>query len=72
MSHFKFYSALFIGFSVFALIVFLISPNLINSSGGETGIFESFFLIPNGSKFLINNGWTLSYEFYYYFIFSFS
>ncbi|WP_257226117.1 acyltransferase [Acinetobacter sp. YH16038] len=57
--------------SFFALIVFLISPNLINSSGGETGIFESFFLIPNGSKFLINNGWTLSYEFYYYFIFSF-
>lgn len=57
--------------SFFALIVFLISPNLINSSGGKTGIIESFLLIPNGSKFLINNGWTLSFEFYYYFIFSF-
>lgn len=56
--------------SFFALIVFLVAPSLVNSSGGNTGVIESFFLIPNGKKFLIQNGWTLSYEFYYYFIFS--
>lgn len=56
--------------SFFALIGFLVFPNMINSSGGTTDVIASFFLIPNGSKFLINNGWTLSYEFYYYFIFA--
>lgn len=56
--------------SLFALIVFFIQPNLVNSSGGNTDVLASFFLIPNGEKFLIQNGWTLSYEFYYYFIFS--
>lgn len=56
--------------TILALSVYLIAPHLINSSGGKTGIIESFFLIPNGNKFLIQNGWTLSYEFYYYFIFS--
>lgn len=56
--------------TLIALILYLLYPHLINSSGGKTGIIESFFLIPNGSKFLINNGWTLSYEFYYYLIFS--
>lgn len=52
-----------------ALIVFLYKPTLINSSGGETGIFVSYTLFPNGKKFLNANGWTLSYEFFFYFIF---
>lgn len=56
--------------SFLALLVFIIAPNLVNSSGGETGIIESFFLIPSGVKFLIQNGWTLSFEFYFYIIFS--
>lgn len=56
--------------SFVALMVFIISPGLVNSSGGTTGVIESFFLVPNGDKFLIQNGWTLSYEFYYYIIFS--
>jgi len=56
--------------SLAALIIFLIAPEMVNSSGGETGIIQSFFLIPDGVKFLIQNGWTLSYEFYYYLIFA--
>lgn len=53
-----------------ALVIFLLLPSAVNSSGGETSVIASYFLIPNGSKYLINNGWTLSYEFYFYFIFS--
>lgn len=57
-------------FTTVALIIFLIIPQYVNSSGGNTGILASFLLIPTGEKFLVNNGWTLSYEFYFYFIFS--
>lgn len=57
-------------FTTLALTVFVISPSLVNSSGGETSIIDSYFLIPSGAKYLVNNGWTLSYEFYYYLIFS--
>lgn len=53
-----------------ALFIFLIKPELINSSGGNTSIIDSYFLLPSGEKFLIQNGWTLSYEFYFYFIFA--
>lgn len=53
-----------------ALFIFLIKPELINSSGGDTSIIDSYFLLPSGEKFLIQNGWTLSYEFYFYFIFA--
>lgn len=57
--------------SLVALGGYLIAPSLINSSGGETSILASFTLIPNGGKYLIQNGWTLSYEFLYYIIFAF-
>lgn len=53
-----------------ALLVFLIAPDKVNASGGTTGIAESFLLLPTGARFLIHNGWTLSYEFYYYAIFA--
>ncbi|MFK8256877.1 acyltransferase family protein [Erwinia sp. AnSW2-5] len=52
-----------------ALAVFLARPDLVNSSGGSTDVFSSFTLIPTSEKLLINNGWTLSYEFLFYFIF---
>jgi len=52
------------------LVIFFISPELINSSGGTTSIFDSYLLIPSGNKYLVQNGWTLSYEFYFYFIFA--
>jgi peptidoglycan/LPS O-acetylase OafA/YrhL len=53
-----------------ALVVFIIMPDKVNSSGGETNILYSYLLFPDSSKFLIQNGWTLSYEFYFYFIIS--
>lgn len=58
--------------SILALIVFIFKPSLVNSSGGVTSIFSSFTLIPTGSKLLINNGWTLSFEFLFYLVFAFS
>jgi len=54
-----------------ALFVYLIAPDKINSSGGDTSIFHSFTLLPTQAKYLIENGWTLSYEFFFYIIFSF-
>ncbi len=53
-----------------ALIIYLFFPGKINSSGGTTEIFSSYFLIFTKNKYLIQNGWTLSYEFYFYILFS--
>lgn len=55
--------------TLLALFAFMVAPNLVNSSGGTTGIFQSFTLIkiPFDVKFLVNNGWTLSFEFLFYF-----
>ncbi|WP_409439073.1 acyltransferase family protein [Psychromonas sp. GE-S-Ul-11] len=58
-------------FTLIALIAYFLVPTMVNSSGGKTLILESFFLIPTESKYLIQNGWTLSYEFYFYLICSF-
>jgi len=56
--------------TLLALVIFIIKPSLVNSSGGETSLFSSFTLIPTGNKLLINNGWTLSFEFLFYFVFA--
>ncbi len=53
-----------------ALLVFLVFPNMVNSSSGKTVIFESFFLLPTSYNYLLTNGWTLAYEFYFYTIFA--
>lgn len=53
-----------------ALIIFLITPEKVNSSGGTTSIINSYTLFPTNEKYLIQNGWTLSYEFYFYILFS--
>ena len=53
-----------------ALVVYLLAPAMVNSSGGETSIFSSWTLIPLGDKLLVNNGWTLSYEFLFYLVFA--
>lgn len=56
--------------TLLALCVFLAAPGMVNSSGGTTSIWKSFLLIPGEEKFLIQNGWTLSFEFYFYAVFS--
>ena len=53
-----------------ALLIYLIAPDKINSSGGDRSIFDSFTLLPTQGKYLVQNGWTLSYEFFFYIIFS--
>jgi len=53
-----------------ALAVFLYDPKMVNSSGGETSIWASYILFPNGRKFLNGNGWTLSFEFFFYLVFA--
>ena len=57
--------------TIVALIVFMILPDWVNTSGGKTNIPFSFLLIPSDGKFLLQNGWTLSIEFYFYFLFAF-
>ena len=45
-----------------ALAVYLVAPAMVNASGGETSILASD-AVSAGQKLLVNNGWTLSYEF---------
>ena len=56
--------------TLLGLIVFLLFPAKVNIGGGETKILDSFLLIPTTGVYIIKNGWTLSYEFFFYFIFS--
>lgn len=56
--------------SLIALAVFIWDPAIVNSSGGTTTVLNSFTLVPNGDKFLIQTGWTLSYEFIFYLVFA--
>jgi len=55
-----------------ALVVYLLMPDKVNSSGGHTNILASYLLFPSSDKYLIQTGWTLSYEFYFYLVFSVS
>jgi exopolysaccharide production protein ExoZ len=53
-----------------ALGVFFLMPGRINSSGGSTSVLASYLLLPTDRKFLIEAGWTLSYEFLFYGLFA--
>ncbi|MEX9823102.1 acyltransferase family protein [Raoultella planticola] len=55
-----------------ALVVYLVKPSLVNASGGTTSILASYILLPSGDKFLVQNGWTLSYEMVFYLFYAFS
>lgn len=56
--------------TLLALLIYTIKPDLVNSGGGKTDILQSFLLIPTENKFLVQNGWTLSYELFFYIAFS--
>ena len=60
-------------FTLIALSGFLLFPQLVNSSGGETEVFKSFFLLPlrADENYLVSVGWTLEFEFTFYIIFAF-
>lgn len=53
-----------------SLFVYLYNSNLVNSSAAETAIWSSFILLPGNGTFLVLVGWTLTYEFFFYIIFS--
>ena len=53
-----------------ALVIYILFPDKVNSSGGGTNIIHSYTLIPVKENYLISNGWTLSYEFFFYLLFA--
>jgi exopolysaccharide production protein ExoZ len=57
-------------YSAIVLVAFLYNPLWINAgSGHHVNIFASFLLIPNNFGMLVMQGWTLSFELYFYFVF---
>ncbi|MEN4910510.1 acyltransferase family protein [Erwinia amylovora] len=56
--------------SLFALVIYIINPSLVNSSGGNIDIISSIFITPTKDKLLLQNGWSLSYELFFYLIIS--
>ncbi|WKK66838.1 acyltransferase family protein [Lutimonas zeaxanthinifaciens] len=56
--------------TIFALVIYFILPDKVNSSGGETNIYASFFILPTKDNLLITNGWTLRYTVLFYVIYS--
>jgi peptidoglycan/LPS O-acetylase OafA/YrhL len=53
-----------------ALAIHLARPGLVNSSGGTTHVLASYLLLPVEGKFLVQAGWTLSYELFFYLVFA--
>ncbi len=53
-----------------ALAANMAMPGRVNSSGGETHVLASYVLLPTDGKYLVQAGWTLAYEFYFYFLFA--
>lgn len=55
-----------------ALMVFLVMPSWVNSSqGNQVDILASYLLLPNELLPLVQVGWTLIYEMYFYLVFFF-
>ncbi|MDK7596307.1 acyltransferase [Serratia ureilytica] len=59
--------------SIFALLVYLYNPSMVNSNSPHTTLINSFTLIPiENYAMLVDVGWTLRYEFIFYLILSLS
>jgi exopolysaccharide production protein ExoZ len=58
-------------YSLLVLVVFLIKPEVVNSSqGSQVNIFASFLLLPHELAPLLAVGWTLIHEMYFYLVFA--
>ncbi len=69
LSRFERIYPIYLLFTLIALCIYIINPSLINSSG-ETSIVMSFFYIPLENKLmLVQVGWTLIYEMFFYVLF---
>ena len=57
-------------YTALVLVVYLYNPLWINASGGHhVDVVQSFLLIPTEVPMLLLQGWTLTYEVYFYLIF---
>lgn len=57
-------------YSILVLIVFLLNPSMVNSAqGNQVNILSSFLLLPASTLPLVNVGWTLIHEIYFYLVF---
>lgn len=57
-------------YTFMALAVFLIQPSWVNSSqGNQVSILESFLLLPSNLLPLVQVGWTLIHEVYFYLVY---
>lgn len=57
--------------TTFALAVYLFNPSLIKGNQDGITILNSYLLLPTeGKSFLLSVGWTLSYEMFFYIVFS--
>lgn len=55
----------------FALVIYIINPSLIRGNQDGIAVLNSYLLIPaEGRSFLLSVGWTLSYEMFFYLVFS--
>lgn len=58
-------------YSILVLIVFLLKPSWVNSAqGNQVDIISSLLLLPQNSLPLINVGWSLIHEMYFYWFFT--
>jgi len=58
-------------YSILILTVFLLQPSMVNNSqDNQIDIISSFLLIPQDLLPIVNVGWTLVFEIYFYIIFS--
>jgi exopolysaccharide production protein ExoZ len=53
-----------------ALAIYLSRPEVVNSGAGGTDVLRSFLLWPSEQSYLIQAGWTLSYELFFYGLFA--
>jgi exopolysaccharide production protein ExoZ len=56
--------------SLLALAVFWTHPQVVNSGADRTDVWQSFLLWPSDGSYLIQAGWTLSYELFFYALFA--
>ena len=58
--------------SLVALGIYAVRPEMVNSGGEGTDVWSSFLLWPSDRSYLIQAGWTLSYELFFYGLFALS
>jgi peptidoglycan/LPS O-acetylase OafA/YrhL len=61
---------LYWGLTIVMLPMFFLYADVIYSGGSERDLIASFFLLPSDKYLLVQNGWTLVFEMYFYILFA--